>query len=341
MNIISPSQAAAWTCNQRWLFAYGLGLGAPREVSDQMSLGLVVHRLMENTDIEPGFLEDPVVWEHARDIMTRYKTHWETRPKLLNIIQREVEIIEPIPPRSGVLSYLSPKWGGRLDGIAMSVSSQALWVLEIKTTSQDLDHWTAAHASDPQGAIYCYLLSRSSGKATLGVVYDLVRSTPCHKIEDITVKKPRAGTLPQTTSERWAKASGLEADWHKEVFQALDAREKAGYWFKRHAVRFTLAELERVAGEMRATGFILKKHHSNLNNVRWEVHHTADPMQRGRFISRYLDENGATFPRNWTQCWLYNKPCPYMAACQTWEPGALAELVPNRPEGFRKKEEDA
>jgi hypothetical protein len=337
-NVLSNSQRACSSCSRRWLFRYGLGLEGPRPESPAMSLGKMVHALLAGEPCpEPEWPDQQVVWQNAHRLVARYRDWWQAHPSPnnLTIIQNEVPIGAYAGPGPGGTGHgsLSPRWFGVVDALAKD-SSGAFWIVERKTSSMDLVRWVEQHGMDPQPLTYAWLVWRATGHMPVGMVFDLLNTSRFRPAKDLTNKdgtlsKIRAGTLPGTDADHWAAAmntSGCSEEWAQEVLRSLKARDAAGHWFHRYPLRFDEDHIVRTGEELYHIGIRLQREHRAVSDSREDIAATEHAHALPAAISLALHEHAAKHPRNWSECWAWNRPCEYMQACWGWSPDDCSTL---------------
>lgn len=350
-NVCSVSQARI-RCPHKWLIKYGLGLSSVRwrDKSQKMDLGSIFHLL--NAGEEPeGAGVDPEALDRAKAIRARYDEHWILSP--FRVFAREQQIVRRVPRGIGErVGPKSPIWQGRVDGLATSGTNGAVFIFETKTTSLPLSTWIEKNVNDNQVAVYALLFWLETGVLPDGAVIDLVNTDHFRMISDLLtkdgeLKKVRKGTLPKTdartfqlaylgaTDTLWnggnpAPIHECEREWVRGTFTELALRDAEGYWFKRHVVRFTREDLERVCKEVHHDGLRMSLDHERLDPLREHIHAAPTPLELGTRAREALTLVGHRFPRAGSECMKYHRMCEYAGACSTWDATELGILAPRQ-----------
>lgn len=181
-------------CPREWAYAYGQQLRAAR-VDPALTFGSVVHRALEawwasGGDLSSALahladLHDPYSRAQADAMLTAYSVYWRGALDDLEVIGLEVPFEAPlVNPLTGEHSR-TWRLAGQLDGLVRERATGRVWILEHKTTSDDITpgapYWQRLRL-DAQVAIYHHG-ARALGYEPSGVLYDVLRKPSLRPLE--------------------------------------------------------------------------------------------------------------------------------------------------------------
>lgn len=224
-----------------------------------------------------------------------------------------------------------------------------VWIVDHKTTSIALDRWLSENRYSPQGPTYAWLVREVLGIEVRGIVYDLISTTVPHRelrVTNPTKDHPNGriyaysvDRLPATTADRFlaqvvALGQDLDSvDWYREVYQALQDRDRSGHWFRREFEPFDRQMVDRAGDELYHEGTRLRRMRERVAPWRRLIVSRSEGYSvrgPGRLAPQdvigALHDIGAEFPRNPAMCRRYNRLCSFAGLCETWSADALHDI---------------
>ncbi len=259
------------TLTHRWLEAYWLAPEGARREAAEAAL----------SEAEA----DPFDRALARAMLVNYAARWRDADEY-EVLGVEVEFRAPlVNPESG---RASRAWllAGKLDGLLRSRADGRVFVLEHKTSSEEIApgsaYWRRLHM-DGQVSVY-FDGAAALGHRPAGCVYDVLR-------------KPKAEPLRATPPDqrKYRKADG-------DLYAGQRATDETpGEFFERVALRlaeapnefFVRGEVVRIGGEM--------------DEARHDVWILAQQVRDAERTGR--------LPRNPDACQMFGRPCEFWAVC--------------------------
>ena len=197
MEILTASRIRCFRdCPRKHRLRYVEGWRAARE-PDALALGTAVHAALEewwdranagkpilaNALDRLGGLEDPVLVAKAEAMIAGYHTAWFHDVPKYEVLELETEFVIPlVNPESGRASR-TWKLAGKLDGLVRERDTGDLYVLEHKTTSDDISpgsaYWKRLRL-DTQVSVYLLGAKALGHGEPVGVIYDVLRK-PAHR----------------------------------------------------------------------------------------------------------------------------------------------------------------
>lgn len=377
----SNSESTRAGCLHLWFLSYALGLSLPHKPL-AMYRGILWHRALEK-HAEIG-LDDTLTWLDAeldmhlgmvgqhylktaeatadtfrlvKGMLPRYVKHWQGAEPW-KVLETEWRIKRwtrcPTGRRSSRTGFV-----GVIDKLVQKQSADpdaepGLWILEHKTTTMKLDSWWQSNLYKPQAPRYAWLIREELGKQVRGVIYDVayaVEPTPACDFDTTKdgkrLHKPKAGTLPMTTADNWARAiksrgfSFRDQPWYVEIGKQLRQRDRSDFWFRRFTVPLTGAEIDRAGQELWHEGTRLRRLKAGLQDERKRLEQSAgDPSEFSQVAATICQERGAEFPRNYGMCRQYGRRCEYLDLCKHQSAEAAGEFVLHEREEDMETEDD-
>jgi len=377
-------------CQFKWLLADGLKLAAPQATTIPLAMGSAWHRLMDvwwagdvsdghrfkpdclnfresnarwaladwyhvqkakldgfSTDAQPAFDADSLLESMVLlyDMLKAYTQQWSS--SLWDVVATELSVERYLPTPSGHRSQILDEV--RLDKLVRDTSGQH-WLVEHKTTQDDLNTWIEHNTYRPQAAAYASAIEDHLGIQVAGVIYDLARKSRAHTPDTWDVlksgkalAKPKSGKAPSTlTAHEFENILAFHGfpldgegsqDWYRPVLEQCQRREAAhGHpRVRRHIYRFAPGETQLVALEQYAMGVDIRRARklldrptqSTLYHLRRKLDVATDPdevadiqQQWATAAATEVKRIGHLFPRCQASCWKWSRPCIYMDACQ-------------------------
>jgi hypothetical protein len=270
-----------------------------------------------------GLAEDA---EKAKILIAGYHRHWRNDQMVL--LHNEQTITMPIITPSGRPSPRT-RYGGKIDKV-VSYKGRNL-IMEHKFTTVPLGEWVERHRRSPQVRGYALLL-RSQGIHVDGVIYDLINSKPPRNWDDLPVLKDgkrlsKTNGLPWVTAEdfliavqnvglqsRGETGTLADADWYQETYDRLAQRDADGFWYRREVELFSPHEIDRIEAELYHHATTIRRWDDRVGPWTERVQQ-ADPADVPQVVEQALAAVGHEFPRVSSQCWLFNRICPYAQLC--------------------------
>ena len=179
MKTISPSALQIYAeCPRRYSYRYVHGR-EPISTAPSLSFGRVMHSALEvfwrdGKEHVPGWLKENAVQleETQAAKLVAMLTYYDPPSGDYEVVSVEQAFERPIIHPSRRTGLVSMQLGGRTDAVVRKLSDGSLWVLEHKSTSDDIQgfgpYWQRL-AIDRQSSIY----AMASG--AVGVLYDVLR----------------------------------------------------------------------------------------------------------------------------------------------------------------------
>lgn len=302
MQILTNSRLRAFRrCPRLHHYSYNLGVRL-RTSPDALSFGSLVHAALEawwqapaeeklNAALLPLEKEpDAFTRARARVMLYGYHERWLEAADALDVVAVEREFEVPlVNPETGAESRTFVL-AGKVDAIARERSSGRLYLVEHKTSSEDLspgsDYWARLRI-DSQVSIY--VGAAASSEPVAGCIYDVL-GKPAQKPLQATPEADRKYTKP-TKAEPTPRlyANQRESDETVDEYESrmLDhvASNPERYYARAEIVRLD-AEIDAAARDT------------------W---HAARMLRESQVADRH--------PRNPDACHLRGSTCPFFGVC--------------------------
>jgi len=284
-------------CAREHHYAYELGYRSAREDAVELRFGTLIHRALEAWWKEPDRdkrliaalaalpLEHDDLYELARacEMLNGYDCRWRDTRLVALVVEHEFRI-PLVHPLTGARS-LSYQLGGKLDGIVRDEIDGRVYVIEHKTSSDDISvgstYWQLLRI-DTQVSTY-YHAAREQGFDPSGVIYDVLA-------------KPRHRPLLATPlDERKFRKDGLLYATQRDTNESPDeyqsrVRDAIAEAPDRYFARGTVVRLE---GEEVEAGIDTWDHTVAIHGARLTMR----------------------WPRNPESCRRYGRMCSYFPVC--------------------------
>lgn len=227
---------------------------------------------------------DDAAFARAEVLIIAYDARWSASMAEYEVVGVEVEFIATIPGRKRL------RVAGKLDVLLRLRSDGSVWYVEHKTSGADLSagstYWQRLRM-DPQVSIY-FGGVRALGYEPHGCIYDvLVR--PDQRPLKATPVELRKYTKPTKTEPSRLYAKQRDTDETIDEFRGRIAAEVAAA----PETFFGRAEVVRLETE--------------IEESQWDVEELALQIRGGPLTGQSA--------RNPNACFLYNRPCPFLSAC--------------------------
>lgn len=358
---VTNSERKTTMCQHLHFLKYGLALSAPYSPRTQEVLfqGTVFHEAMElyhSTNEDPlkaaqdhteairmeaqeemdfNTPEEEVVVDITNavdDMLQRYHqkwSHWDWR----QVLSEERLSAWVRSPTTGKRSTRT-RFAGKLD-LLVEMEGE-YWLVEHKTTSIQLDKWVQTKTYDAQAPTYAWLVKENLGVEVKGIIYDLVHTKPPKPASSFkTTQKGdrlrKTNGVPFTTAAIFRQAlhnhgfTEFDQEWYGEALDAMEEREREGFWFKRHVHVFTKAELYRASQELYQVGTYCRRVSDQTSQMRAVLRETSEE-EKPSMVSEMVQRFGYEYPRNPSVCHMYGRPCEFMELCKSQSVDAAAEL---------------
>lgn len=217
-------------------------------------------------------------------MLVGYHARWVNEP--LYVVAVEQEFRSPlVNPVSGVASKL---WelGGKLDVVVFNFETQTKWLMEHKTSGEDLSPGSTYHRRlrmDPQVSIY-FDGAAALGHEIVGCIYDVLAKP---KLKPLQATPLEARKFTKKTGELYS-GQRLEDETVTEFSNrlVLSYQEDPTRFFAR-------IEVPRLEAE--------------LNDARSDLWQQAQRMRDDERLGRH--------PRNPDACTMYGRVCSYFDVC--------------------------
>lgn len=305
-NIITSSRAKTYnTCRRLHYYKYALGY-RPVKTSSALSFGTLVHAGLEAwwgwhklpiemsaldralSEIDLKALEseniDQFEIAKAKTLLCGYDTRWSPTMEDLDVLGVEMEFQTTLlHPDQGTVLALD--LAGKIDSLARRKSTGKIWLVEHKTTSEDLSlgapYWQRLRM-DTQVSIY-FDGALSLGYPIEGCIYDVVAKFKERPLLATPADKRKV------TKEGKLYAGQRAQDETVEEFRARLAESMA----KSPESFFGRAEVTRTEDELR-----------EAERDTYEI-----------AMSMIDDEREGRRPRNPDACFKYNRLCDFYTVC--------------------------
>jgi hypothetical protein len=227
---------------------------------------------------------DDAAFVRAAVLMVAYDARWAPSMGEFEVIGVEVEFVATIPGRKRL------RVAGKIDALVRKIADGSIWYVEHKTSGADLSagstYWQRLRM-DPQVSIY-FGGVRAIGHEPHGCIYDvLVR--PDQRPFKATPVELRKYTKATAKEPSRLYANQREAD---ETIDEFRARLAAALGAAPDAF-FARAEVVRLETE--------------IEESQRDVEELALQIRGGPLTGQSA--------RNPNACFLYNRPCPFLSAC--------------------------
>ena len=245
------------SCHRAFKFCYE-DLVRPVKASDALSFGTAMHAMLERywsglDAVEPQ-TGDAYTDETLKALFDGYCAKWRDEDNArFDFVAAEVGFEAPLMnPETGALSR-TWQLGGKIDAIANEKVTGKCWIVEHKTTGQDIgpgsDYWRKIPI-DGQVSGY-YVGAQAAGYPATCCLYDVIRkptikpykATPADKL-----KYNKDGTL----SKLCRLADELPEEWGKRL--RADIAERPDFYFARMEVSRSEDDLAEYLFDMWAVG---------------------------------------------------------------------------------------
>jgi hypothetical protein len=314
----------ARACARLHFFKYIQGYRAV-ETQEALRFGTLVHLALEawwkaapeeRFEEAMGALLDTVTPEtdlfelaRARVMMAGYHARWAEDAKRYEVLGVELPFVSALRnPQSGQPSR-TWKLAGKLDGVVREIATGDVYVLEHKTSSEDLsaggEYWKRLRL-DGQVSVY-YEGAKSLGHEVRGCLYDVL-AKPKQKPFKATPEEQRKYTKATKTEQPRLYAGQRLTDETPEEYrvrleEAVLSDEGLNNYFSRGAV----VRLE-----------------TEMNDAMFDVWQIGQAIREGELQDRH--------PRNPDACTRWGKTCSFFGVCTgeaSLDDTAKFKLVPS------------
>lgn len=293
--ILSASEIKTYrACPRRHHIEYGLQYRAANS-SSALSFGTATHQVLERIFLrtyEVGWVPfglSPFDEAKLRAMTVGYHARWTHDTERYEVLGVEAEFSTPLMGPSGRAARIF-RLGGKLDAIVRDRTDGRVWIVEHKTSAEDIsggsDYWLRLRM-DAQISIYMHG-ARALGYQPSGVLYDVLRKP---------AKRPLKATPEE--SRKYVKATG-----------ALYASQRA-------------EDETPDEYELRIVDELDYRRLEVVRTERDEEQAVADVWQTAHTI--HAGDKLASWPRNPDACDRYNVRCPFWEVCTE-----LTTLADNR-----------
>lgn len=240
-------------------------------------------RAMESARATAPAIDD-AAFAKAQVMMIAYDSRWSETMSEWEVLGVEVEFITTIPGRRRL------RVAGKLDKLLRKRSDGSIWFVEHKTTGADLSagstYWQRLRM-DPQVSIY-HSGMRSLGHEPMGCLYDVIDRPALRPLKATPVELRKYTKATKTEPSR-LYSNQREADETVDEF-----RERLGALISEVPdAYFARAEVVRLESE-------IEESERDVEETALQIRATATAEHS---------------PRNPNACFLYNRPCEFLSAC--------------------------
>lgn len=195
--LTNSEQKVRRRCAREHHYAYNLGYRSVDPEADALRFGTLIHKSLEQWWLAPHDMRltyalaalpldiDPYELARATEMLRGYDLRWRNEPLEVLTVWGEGALGRPLveaefraPLVSPITSQVSPHFelGGKLDVLALNLRDARPYIIEHKTTSEDISigsvYWQALRI-DSQISTY-YVGARALNYEAAGVVYDVL-----------------------------------------------------------------------------------------------------------------------------------------------------------------------
>lgn len=301
LRVLTNSELKAFRrCNEEHHIGYGLGYRTIVE-ANPLRFGTMIHKGLEAWWNEPDpsarlmaalaalpLGGDPFELARAVQMLSGYDLRWNDEQWETLAVERQfrVPLVNPLTGKPSRLFVL----GGKIDAIARSVDNGRVYVVEHKTTGDDLttgsEYWQALQL-DAQISMY-YVGAKALGFDVSGVLYDVLGKPKQQPLEATPVdkRKYRQSDGVLYSNQRAADETPLEYE-----ARVRDAIAEAPDRFYARGTVVRLDDEERLAA--------------------WDTWTLAHMLHES--------ERAQRFPRNPDACRRWGRLCDYFGVCTRTE----------------------
>lgn len=315
-------------CAREHCYAYTLGV-RPVVTADPLYFGIGIHlglaRYWNGGELTAPLEEyiDAFERERAHAMLDGYGVRWASDRERYETVAVEVQFTAPlINPATGYAST-AYRLGGRIDAIVRDRRDFSDWIVEHKTTSEDIGagspYWARLRL-DSQISLYM-VGARALGFEPRGVIYDVLgkplqrpsSAVPVLDESGCKIVRDGAGERVRTKDGRkWRETADADRGY------VLQTRDETPEEYGARVREAIAAEPERYY----ARGEVVRL-------AEEEIEAAADTWQ---IVGRIRDaRRTGVAPRNPDACFRWNRPCPYFPVC-------TGETTLENPQRYRRLE---
>lgn len=309
--LTNSEQKTRRRCAREHHYAYNLGYRSVHEEPDALRFGTLIHKALEQWWRAPHDMRltwalaalpldiDPYELARATEMMRGYDLRWRNEPLEALTVWGEGAIGTPLveaefraPLVSPITSQTSAHFelGGKLDALALNLIDGRPYIVEHKTTSEDIGvgsvYWQALQI-DSQISTY-HVGARALGYDAAGVIYDVLAKPKLQPLHATPIESRKYRQHDGRLYSNQREHDESPAEYQQRVCD--DIAERPDRYFRRGVVvRLEEEEVEAA----------------------WDTWQTA--------VSIRHDELAARWARNPDACKRWSGMCPYFGVCTRTE----------------------
>ncbi len=287
-------------CAAEHHMSYELGYRSAADEAEALRFGTLIHTALEAwwrardgerltyalAALDPA--TDPYDYARAAEMVLGYDTRWSSEPLTMVAVEREFRA-PMINPYTGAPSRTF-QIGGKMDVLVIDQRDGRLYIIEHKTSSEDLSpgsmYWQLLRL-DAQISMY-YAGARGLGLDPAGVIYDVLG-------------KPKLRPL---------KATPIEQRQYRQKDGALYANQRAEDETPDEYARRIRAAIIEDPDSYFVRGVVVRIGTEEAD-AQWDVWQQARLIREGELAKRW--------PRNPDGCRRYGRICSYFGVCTATE----------------------